>query len=168
MLIIGACSHAWEKGLINKIFRVCQMGLVILCLDVCGHISSLCTYFGKSMISHDNIEGLPLCTSDSFIHVVIVLFDVSRWPFEIVKHIMFWCQRFISFLFSKGATTCVQYCLISLLKWRVVFHFGHVHFYWIVPLSIVVGNIQDNYNCIGSIMPPLSYNLFLERIWRWF
>lgn len=106
MLIIGACSHAWEKGLINKIFRVCQMGLVILCLDVCGHIPSLCNYFGKSMISLDNIECLPLCTRDCFIHVVLVLFDVSRWSFEIVKHIMFWCQRFLFSFFQRCHNLC--------------------------------------------------------------
>jgi hypothetical protein len=65
------------------------MGIVILRLDVCGHIPSLCIYFGEFMISLDDTEGLPLCTCNRVIHVVLVLFVVSRWPSKIVKHIMF-------------------------------------------------------------------------------
>ena len=60
-------TSAWfsclRKG-VHKIifcFCICQIDLVILCLDACEHIESLCIYFKELFLLWDHTTGFPSC-----------------------------------------------------------------------------------------------------------
>lgn len=127
-----------------------------------------CAFIVEKSCFHYMIQKVCLCIHVIPIymcrpHIALILFDAFRWPIEIVKHNIFEVEDFS--LFTKGATTCV---ILSQQSFEVK---GCAS---LCPYPILMdcaslcsyGNIQGNCIGMGSILPPLPDNLFLECILR--